>query len=421
MIRLGMLPAHGRNADELLRHADLALYHAKDKGRGRYAFFKPKMKQAVQHKITLARDLRQAVSRSNELETRFQPQIDLAAGDVVGFEALMRWKHLERGYIPPSEFIPIAESSGLICDIGLWILRESAQQARNWLDAGEPERMVSVNVSTAQIWQTDLDADVEAILAQTGLPPRLLCLELTESLFADHSESRVRQALQSLKALGVTLALDDFGTGYSSLGYLTQLPFDRLKIDRIFVDGIIESSQKRKLLEGIIALGRGLGMVVVAEGAEKAEEVAILRQFGCDHVQGFVYSPPVPAEDALAFARAREASETLQFTARTDRISGSPPPGMAEAQNRFMRQLLVSFANPRIEDLRRDAMELGREAAALGYDELAARCRMLCAAFHTGKDHAGLLAALLNCRMTILTTKQETSAPRRSPARKRMR
>ena len=158
-------------------------------------------------------------------------------------------------------------------------------------------------MSAAQIWQTDFARDVAEVLKETGLPPHLLCLELTESLLAGDAEGRVRSVLAALKGLGVTLALDDFGTGYSSLGYLTQLPFDTIKIDRIFVDGIADSECARKLLEGIVALGRGLGMTIVAEGAETPEEVEILRGFNCDVIQGYVFARPTPASQALAFAR----------------------------------------------------------------------------------------------------------------------
>ena len=302
-------PLDGSNLSDLLRNADLALYRAKEDGRGCFRFFLPGMNAVVQHKMALARDLRRAVSEGTELAVHYQPQIDLVTGRVTGYEALMRWNHPTRGNVPPSEFIPIAESSHLICDLGLWILRQSALQAKAWLDAGEPPREVAVNVSAAQIWHTDLLSEVAGVLKEADLPPNLLCLELTESLMADHAEGRVRTVLGALKELGVTLALDDFGTNYSSLGYLKQLPFDKLKIDRMFVDRISESRHSRELLKGIIALGRGLGMTVQGEGAETIEEVAILHEFGCDLVQGYVFARPTTAADALAFTHAWEAME----------------------------------------------------------------------------------------------------------------
>jgi diguanylate cyclase (GGDEF)-like protein/PAS domain S-box-containing protein len=305
-IGIVLIPQDGNNVDDLMRHADLALYQAKEEGRGRAKLFDPNMSEIVQHKIALARDLRRAVQANSGLSVHYQPQADLATDCVAGFEALLRWNHPVHGNVPPAEFIPIAESSQLICDLGLWVLREATLQAKRWIDAGEPPRQVAVNVSAAQIWHSDFIGDVVRVLGETGLPPHLLCLELTESLMADHAVGRVRKVLTELKALGVTLALDDFGTDYSSLGYLTQLPFDKLKIDRIFIDGIAESARARKLLEGIVALGRGLGMSIVAEGAEKIAEVDILRGFRCDFVQGYVYARPMIGSDAIAFARARE-------------------------------------------------------------------------------------------------------------------
>ena len=305
-IGVAMIPCDGGNLTDLQRNADLALYRAKESGRGRLVFFEPGMNTAVQHKIAIARELRRAITENVGLTVHYQPQVSLSNGRVTGFEALMRWSHPTLGNIPPAEFIPIAESSQLICDLGLWILRRAALQAKTWLDAGEPAREIAVNVSAAQIWHTDFARDVGEVLKETGLPPHLLCLELTESLLAGDAEGRVRSVLTALKSLGVTLALDDFGTGYSSLGYLTQLPFDTIKIDRIFVDGIANSECARKLLEGIIALGRGLGMTIVAEGAETAEEVAILGQFRCDLVQGYIFARPAAAEDALKSAWALE-------------------------------------------------------------------------------------------------------------------
>lgn len=298
---IALIPQDGGTAEEALRNADLALYMAKDDGRGHALFFKPEMSRTVQARLNLARDLRRAID-DNDLETRYQGQVDLRSSKVAGFETLVRWKHPIRGYISPAEFIPVAESSSLICDIGLWVLRDACKTGRAWLDAGEPERMISVNVSAAQIWQTDFAADALTILKETGYPPHLLCLELTESVFADHGEGLVRGALAVLKDAGIRLALDDFGTGYSSLGYLNELPFDELKIDRCFIAGSNHAPDKARLLQGIIALGRGLGMKVVGEGAEEEGEIALLRNFGCDLVQGFAFMRPETAEEALRCA-----------------------------------------------------------------------------------------------------------------------
>tara|TARA_R110002126_G_scaffold291800_1_gene459033 strand:- start:112795 stop:116502 length:3708 start_codon:yes stop_codon:yes gene_type:complete len=307
-IGIAMIPGDGFNYTDLLRNADLALYEAKENGRGCFEFFHQGLKASAQHKIALAHDLRIAITQNKGLSVHYQPQIDLATGRVCGFEALMRWNHPELGMVSPSEFIPIAETSHLICDLGVWILRESAQQAKAWLDAGEPRRKISVNVSAAQIWHSDLVYDVTAILDETGLPPALLCLELTESLLADNGEGRVRNVLKDLCNLGVSLALDDFGTDYSSLGYLAQLPFHRLKIDRIFVSGAATSVRSKELLKGMVALGRGLNMEVVGEGAENQAELCLLKEIGCNIVQGFVHSQAVRADEAIAFAHRHEGT-----------------------------------------------------------------------------------------------------------------
>ena len=320
-IGVAVIPEDGSNLTDLMRHADLALYQAKDKGRDRFEFFRSELNESVQNKMALSRDLRTAITENVGLAVQYQPQVSLKTGRVTGFEALMRWDHPERGPISPTEFIPIAESSHLICDLGLWVLRSAATQAVAWLAAGEPPRKVAVNVSAAQIWHSDLVSDVKQILAETGLHPSLLCLELTETLLADHADGRGRKVLNDLNDLGVTLALDDFGTGYSSLGYLKQLPFRKLKIDRVFVDHADASARARELLKGIVALGRGLSMTVVAEGAERQEELDLLAEIGCDLAQGYVCARPSLAPQALAFAQDREG----QADARTWQADDEDP------------------------------------------------------------------------------------------------
>ncbi|MGL4636312.1 MAG: EAL domain-containing protein [Beijerinckiaceae bacterium] len=298
-IGIAMMPSDGAQRDVLLRHADLALYNAKDAGRMCYRFFTNALSAVVQEKTALARDLRRALMRDDELFVVFQPQVDVQQGRVTGFEALLRWRHPERGLVPPSDFIPIAESSSLIGEVGLYVLTASCRQLKMWLDLGHPRRDVAVNVSASQIWHSDFEHDVKRILQETGLPPELLTLEVTESVFLREAEGRVRQALVALKSLGVKLALDDFGTGYSSLGYLNRLPFDKLKIDRCFITNVHLNPERLKLLKGIIELGQGLGMTTVAEGAEVMEEVRVLRNLNCDTVQGYVFARPQEGEAVL--------------------------------------------------------------------------------------------------------------------------
>jgi diguanylate cyclase (GGDEF)-like protein/PAS domain S-box-containing protein len=302
------IPEDGTEAEDLLRKADLALYRAKDDGRNRLQRFLPELSEIVQEKNRLARDLRRAMESNSGLEVHYQPQFNPTSGQVTGYEALLRWKHPERGFISPTEFIPIAESAALICDLGLWVMREGCKQMQSWIGEGHAPRDIAINVSATQLWQGEFEDDVRRILAETGLAPGLLTLEVTESVFVKEGEGRIARILSNLRALGVTLALDDFGTGYSSLGYLNQLPFQRLKVDRVFVAGVDSSEQRQRLLRGIIELGRGMGMTLIAEGAERPEEVAVLRRFGCDRIQGFVFSRPMPADDTMRATAAVEAN-----------------------------------------------------------------------------------------------------------------
>lgn len=305
-IGIALIPQNGVSGIELMRNADMALYKAKEAGRGCHRFFLSEMSELARSKLSLSRDLWKAIGDDQGLSVHYQPQIDLMTGQVTGFEALLRWNHPIHGMVPPSQFIPIAESSRLICDLGIWVLKKAAMDAKAWCDKGHTWK-VSVNVSAAQLWHTDLATEVSQVLRQTGVPAELMCLELTESLFADHTEDQLKRTLRQLSGLGLNLALDDFGTGYSSLGYLRHLPFSELKIDRLFVNGANNSDRSRSVLEGIIALAHGLNMAAVAEGVEQSEEIAMLKEMGCDAVQGYVYSRPQPADQAFEYARKREA------------------------------------------------------------------------------------------------------------------
>lgn len=258
------------------------------------------MLQDLQKSTQLGRELSHAIQR-NELITYFQAQVDLLSGEVRAFEALLRWNHPRLGIVAPSVFIPIAESNGLIEGLGGWILRESCKQAANWIAMGHQPREVAVNVSAIQLGSKFVD-EVKCALTETGLPPHLLCLELTESIYAGSRSNGLRDAMFKLKSLGVKLALDDFGTGYSSLSYLGRFPFDKIKLDRSFVSGADSDADRRRLLSGIANLAKALGFALVAEGAETDAEVMLLQEIGVDCIQGYAFARPESADEALETA-----------------------------------------------------------------------------------------------------------------------
>ncbi|MGL5446767.1 MAG: putative bifunctional diguanylate cyclase/phosphodiesterase, partial [Rhabdaerophilum sp.] len=312
-IGIAMLPRDGESAEEAHRNADLALRQAKNDGRARFVFFDHELHAAAQKRTTLARMLRHAIE-NNELSVHVQPQVRLRDGRLHGFEVLARWFHPTSGTIPPSEFIPVAEANGLIPALGNRILDEACRIAREWADARFEFGHVSVNVSTIQLWQPNFVSIVADTLRRHGLPGYRLCLEVTESVFVNHCEAKVMQVFGELRALGVSLSLDDFGSGYSSLGYLNTLPLDQLKIDRAFVSGVDRDPRKKSLLAGIIALGKGLRLELVAEGAETAAEIETLRVLGCNLVQGYHFAKPMP--HILAQAEAERIRKSLRSTSR---------------------------------------------------------------------------------------------------------
>ena len=281
---------------DLFREAEVALVQAKRGSGMRYTFFEPAMGAATMERVELEDDLRRALER-DELRLHYQPLIDLASDRIVGLEALVRWQHPTRGLVAPLSFIPVAEETGLIIPLGRWVLETACRQAREWMEAFPASRLVmSVNLSARQFTQPDLVQQVAAILAETGLPPELLELEITESVMMDQTEAGTR-ALRALRVLGVKLVLDDFGTGYSSLAYLKHLPLDTIKIDRSFVNGLEADDANLPIVQAVIALAHGLGISVVAEGIETAGQLARLRALGCDRGQGFFYARPMPPAD----------------------------------------------------------------------------------------------------------------------------
>ena len=285
--------AHGHDGQELMVSADLAMYQAKKQGKDRYEIFEPAMQAVFQAGLKMEADLRRAVVR-HEFELRYQPIVHLRTGDITGLEALVRWQHPERGIIPPLDFIPLAEETGMIVPIGEWVLREACRQAALWNQRREGRRplTVSVNLSAVQLDQADLPEIVASALSTSGLPAESLVIELTESLLVDHRPSTLLQ-LQAIKALGVRLAIDDFGTGYSSLAYLRRFPVDIIKIDKSFVDDVGDVPAAAALTLGIIQLGQALHLSTIAEGIEDAGQLSELTDGNCELGQGYYFAEPL--------------------------------------------------------------------------------------------------------------------------------
>ena len=292
-IGVALYPADGSSADTLLRHADTAMYAAKEAGRNDYCFYQQHMTQQMQARVNLEHALRQALER-DELEVWYQPKLNLADGQVMGAEALMRWRDPEAGLIAPSEFIPLAERTGLIIPMGEWLLDRVCADLRHWRDRDCFAGHVAINVAVPQIERSDFAESVTRALQRYQLPARVLEVEVTESLFME-SRQLARSVLGRLQSMGVTTAVDDFGTGYSSLAYLHLLPVDNLKIDRAFVQELPHSATHVAITRAIIQLGHALKFSVTAEGIETPEQYAFMREAGCDVGQGFLIARPMPA------------------------------------------------------------------------------------------------------------------------------
>lgn len=294
-IGVSMYPHDGNDIQSLTRHADTAMYSAKESGRNNHKFYNSTMEKNTYAKLSLERDLRHAIERE-ELLLYYQPQIELDSGCILGVETLVRWKHPKHGFIPPSEFIPIAEYSRLIVPIGNWILYTACKQNKAWQDAGLPKVHVAVNLSLYQFQNSEIIQTVAQILEETGLEPQYLELEITESIAMQDVE-KVILTLQGLYALGVKISIDDFGTGYSSLNYLKNFPIQRLKIDKSFLDDIVSSDKERAIVGAIIVMAHSLNLRVTAEGVESMEQVALLQACNCDEIQGYIYSRPIPTSE----------------------------------------------------------------------------------------------------------------------------
>jgi diguanylate cyclase len=300
-VGISLHPLDAKDADDLLRHAEMAMYQAKRKGRGDHEFYSQEFNARAAERVALEADLRRAIERS-ELEVFYQPKVDIATGCILGAEALVRWRHPRLGMVSPVRFIPIAEEAGLIVDIGRWVLYEAGRQLQKWQQKGL-RLSVSVNVSPAQFTRAAILSDVRDLLSATGIAPQSLVLEVTESLLMSNIDEAVA-LLKAVRALGVRLSVDDFGTGYSSLGYLRWLPLDELKIDRSFVMGLPAEKDSLAIVNAVVAMAHALNLEVVAEGVETAAQLDVLRAIHCDEFQGYLCSPPVPA---AAFERLIEA------------------------------------------------------------------------------------------------------------------
>lgn len=306
-IGIAMFPQDGADAATLLANSDAALYRAKADGRGRFCAFNAKMDRRMHDRRVLQQDLRHAIKRG-ELMLHYQPQASVT-GEIFGFEALLRWHHPSRGLITPDEFVPLAEESGQIVEIGRWVLNEAGREAASW-----PNRLkIAINISPIQFRQDSLVSDVHMMLLETGLAADRLELEVTEGVLV-HDFARALQILRGLKGLGLRIAMDDFGTGYSSLSYLQSFPFDTIKIDKSFTSKLVSDSSADEIVRAVIGLGRGLNIPIVAEGVETEEQRAFLEEAQCQHLQGHLIGRAGPIEHYAELTGAEDAPSTVDDT-----------------------------------------------------------------------------------------------------------
>jgi diguanylate cyclase (GGDEF)-like protein len=303
-IGIALYPLDGNDAENLLKNADVAMYHAKNQGRNNYQFYTKSMNATSLQRLDLENDLRKALDRG-EFLLYYQPTVDVQTRTIIGAEALVRWKHPNKGMISPGEFIPLAEETGLIVSIGEWVLRTACSQNRAWQNAGNKPFRVAVNLSGRQFDQEGLIEVISNALRDTGFDPQYLELEITESTIMKNPE-KAATTLQKLKGMGICLSIDDFGTGYSSLGNLRKFPIDTLKIDRSFVMNITTDSDDAAITTAIIAMAHSLKLGVIAEGVESEDQQSFLRERACDAVQGYLFSRPVPAEEFIKLVREKK-------------------------------------------------------------------------------------------------------------------
>jgi EAL domain-containing protein (putative c-di-GMP-specific phosphodiesterase class I) len=325
-IGVSVYPDDGLDAEALIKNADTAMYQAKENGRQNYQFFAPAMNVRAVERQSVEENLRRALEQQ-EFTLHYQPKINLQTGAITGAEALIRWTDPVRGPVSPAQFIPVAEDSGLILPIGNWALREACQQARAWADAGLPAATMSVNVSAIEFRNETFLQGVFAVLSETGMDPKCLELELTESVLMTRAESTA-SILQALREKGIKVAVDDFGTGYSSLSYLRKFPVDALKIDQSFVRQISKSSDDATIVTAVIAMARSLKLRVIAEGVETLKELEFLRAHHCDEAQGYYFSRPVPAAQYAMLLRTGIPKAPFRAQRRASKVvavaSGDP-------------------------------------------------------------------------------------------------
>ena len=303
-IGIAVFPHDGDSIDELLRHADIAMYHVKGKGKNGYAFYESSMLDATFQKIILEKNLRHALER-DELEMYYQPHIDSLTGNIVGAEALMRWNHPERGVLSAGEFLPFAEENGLMIPISDWMLNALCRDLLKWKASGLTQLPLSLNISPQYLDHRDFFEKIHATLAHYGIPPAQIEVEITENLCIRSPQHAIEQ-LNKLCQLGVSVAIDDFGTGYSSLSYLHRFPVHTIKIDQSFVKAIESEKGHYPVILAIISIARGLGLRLVAEGVETETQINYLEQNGCTTIQGYFYSPPLPCQQFIRMVQEKQ-------------------------------------------------------------------------------------------------------------------
>ncbi|MCH7551483.1 MAG: EAL domain-containing protein [Proteobacteria bacterium] len=318
-IGITIFPDDAEKPEEILRNADMALYHGKGESRGTYNFFVTKMNDEVQRRRAIEDDMRAGLERG-EFVLHYQPKLHIRSNRITGMEALIRWNHPQQGFMSPAEFIPVAERSKLIVPIGEWVLREACARNKAWTDAGLGPIKVAVNLSAVQIHETDLTATVRGVLEETGLDASQLELEITESLAMRNAEATI-ELFTELSELGVSVSIDDFGTGYSSLSYLKDFPIQRIKIDKAFIDDIGSDENPGAIARAVTTIGHSFGMEITAEGVETEDQLTFLHSLDCDEIQGYYFSRPLPEDQLGEFLKNFEETEAIRLS--QDRHTGT--------------------------------------------------------------------------------------------------